>query len=105
MTQKLKRYGGGMDEDSDFIIVERPDGEFVKFEDYQKIQAQLAKAEEVIKFYSDEKNWANLTSIIYANGHLSKSYFIQDDYGEYNHLNVRSQGERAREYFKEKEQV
>ena len=81
------------------------DGEYVKFEDYEKLQAQLERAEEVIKFYSDSDNWE----------HKSPSQadyvVVLDDSGtgefQLNHMtdDDRVGGRRAREYFKEKEQV
>lgn len=97
----MKRYrfnhhtlGGYFTEDSS--------GEYIEYSDYEKLKAQLEKAEDALQIYANENNWANLTSVIFEGAYLSKSNLFVDDYGDYNLYNVKCQGQRAREYFKEK---
>jgi hypothetical protein len=60
--------------------------------------ADLAlKAIETLKFYGDEENWVNLTSVISEHSYVSCSTFTPDDYSEYSKHNVRRKGQRARQ--------
>jgi len=68
MNQKLKRYDPNMHGFHKTDMCEDADGDYVTYSDYQKLQEQLGKAEEVISLYMD----------LYAS-------------------------QRARQYFKEKE--
>lgn len=133
MTQKLKRYecadtsrnymySCGMEEDSM--------GDYVKFEDYEKLQAQLEKAEATNKkwqllweeeinlaphqrgrkiYFNDEKiiqkQRKELREISQAGFNTLKS-ILGDQIGpDAVEKIIRNAEERAREYFKEKEQV
>ena len=51
MTQKLKRYQFILDYDST-RLEDSDTGEYVKYEDYEKLQAQLEKAENCLKLIS-----------------------------------------------------
>lgn len=79
-------------------------GDYVLHSDYEKLQAQLEKAESVIDFYSDSDNWEHKSPV------QVDYVVILDDSGtgefQLNHMtdDDRVGGRRAREYFKEKEQ-
>ena len=86
------------------------DGEYVKSQDYEKLKAQLERAEKIISYYASEDTW--IKKELDEEGNLyqwwdktpnDKSIFpysIGKSNGNFHCL-----GRRAREYFKEKEQV
>ena len=96
-TSRYYMYSCGMEEDSL--------GDYVKYDDYEKLKAQLEKAEAVIEFYSDSDNWEHKSPV------QADYVVILDDSGtgefQLNHMtdDDRVGGRRAREYFKEKGQV
>lgn len=76
---EVKRYDHDCYEyEAGSYMTERLDGDYVLHSDYEKLKAQLERAEKVIKFYFAFDNHT-------------------EEYGE--------NGDAAREYFKEKEQV
>ena len=96
-TSRDYMHSCGMEEDSL--------GDYVKYSDYQKLKAQLERAEKVLDFYSDCGNWGHISYdkadyVVILNdsgvGDFQISDITDDD---------RVGGLRAREYFKEKEQV
>ena len=86
-------------------LEEHEQGYYVLHSDYEKLKAQLEKAESVIDFYSDSDNWEHKSPA------QADYVVILDDSGtgefQLNHMtdDDRVGGRRAREYFKEKEQV
>lgn len=105
-----------LDDNFENMVKQRPDGfydiistedtieggiEVVLASDYEKLKAQLEKAEDVIDFYSDSDNWEHKSPI------QADYVVILDDSGtgefQLNHMtdDDRVGGRRAREYFKE----
>lgn len=109
-----------LDDDYETMVKQQPDGfydivstedtveggiEVVLAADYEKLKAQLEKAEDVIDFYSDSDNWGHKSPV------QADYVVILDDSGtgefQLNHMtdDDRVGGRRAREYFKEKGKV
>lgn len=107
-----------MNDDYTDMVKQKPDGfydivstndtveggvEVVLASEYEKLKAQLEKAESVIDFYSDSDNWEHKSPV------QADYVVILDDSGtgefQLNHMtdDDRVGGRRAREYFKEKE--
>lgn len=85
-------------------------GEYVLYSDYEKLKAQLEKAEAVISFYGDENSWyLQKDPVTGSEIRRSIEFFDTESFGfqdtpeSRNILKVFG-GKRAREYFKEKEQ-
>ena len=90
MTQKLKRFTPDIISPVDVEMKHDPDGLYVKLEDYEKLKAQLEKAEEALRLISaphcDYRTFETETV-----ERLIECIIADTDY--------------AREYFKEKWQV
>lgn len=85
--------------------------DYVEYSDYEKLKAQLEKAEAVISFYGDENSWyLQKDPVTGSEIRRSIAFFDTESFGfqdtpeSRNILKVFG-GKRAREYFKEKEQV
>lgn len=109
MTQKLKRYDPARRGFNQVPMDEDVDGEYVKYEDYEKLQAQLERAEAALIFYSIPENWETsaIDDLCSVKTKLTKD---KESFGEVDAPGLASKlviygGKRAREYFKEKEQV
>lgn len=76
---------------------ESSDGDYVKFEEYEKLKAQLEKAEAVIGFYGEEKNWEHA----YKGANTYFNATSKEDMEPFGNAEFYG-GKRAREYFKEK---
>lgn len=103
MTQKLKRYDIDEDGTGCPYISEQISGDYVKFEDYQKLQEQLGKAEAILKDLSlehkSEEELVENTELTSESGGGN-----EDDCFMYGYLQADScTALKARQYFKEKE--
>lgn len=106
---EVKRYRCDWD-GKELFQEEHSSGEYVLHSNYEKLKAQLEKAEAVISFYADEDTWINKEFDKNNNliGWTQKKpndvsifpYSIGSSNGNFHCL-----GRRAREYFEEKEQV
>lgn len=79
------------------------EGEYVLHSDYEKLKAQLEKAEEVLKYYSDRMNYT-LDDDYGISGEMCRRVILYGDQEEFNEYSSAA-GRRSRQYFKEKEQV
>lgn len=89
------------------LLEEHNQGDYVLYSDYQKLKAQLEKAEKALSFYASEDTWINKEFDENNNliGWAQKKpndvsifpYSIGTSNGNFHCL-----GKRAREYFKEK---
>ena len=109
-----------MDDDYETMVKQKPDGfydivstkdtveggvEVVLASDYEKLKAQLEKAEKVLDFYSDCGKWGHISYdkadyVVILNDSGVGDFQINDITDD-----DRVGGRRAREYFKKKEQV
>ncbi len=87
MSNEVKRYRCDWDGKQLFQEVHNT-GEYVLHSDYEKLKAQLEKAEAALKEYADPETWKNVGE------YGVDTWILRDD-----------QGNLAREYFKEKGQV
>lgn len=101
---EVKRYGFriGMPSRGNvetIISVEDHIGDYVKFEDYEKLKAQLERAENDLRYYANKSSWI---------GYHRDCTSVVDDCvidKASDGFKIVVGGKRAREYFKEKEQV
>ena len=86
MSNEVKRYD--LVGEYNHYIGEDKYGDYVKYDDYEKLKAQLEKCEAALKEYADPETWKNVGE------YGVDTWILRDD-----------QGNLARQYFKEKEQV
>ena len=98
MTQKLKRYDPAQRGFNQVPMDEDIEGEYVKFEDYEKLQAQLERAEEALRKAISTADFFSRHADCNRNTWACKCEFCRDTTST---KNLRD----AREYFKENEQV
>ena len=96
MTQKLKRYYQSVEYQDAAHMKEHPDGDYVKFEDYEKLQAQLEKAEVSLNKAISSAELFSRHADCKKDSWACRCEFCRDTDAPKN-LN------EAREYFKEKE--
>ena len=104
MKGEVKRYGFriGMPERGNvetILSVEDHIGEYVKFEDYEQLKAQLERAEQALRYYADKSSWIGYNRVCTSVVDDCVIDKASDDF------RIFVGGKRAREYFKEKEQV
>lgn len=98
MTQKLKRYDPARRGFNQVPMDEDVDGEYVKFEEYEKLKAQLERAEEALRKTINVADFFSRHADCRRDTWACKCEFCRDTTST---KNLRD----AREYFKEKEQV
>lgn len=98
MTQKLKRYDPSHRGFNITPMDEDVNGDYVKFEEYEKLQAQLERAEEALRKTINVADFFSRHADCMRDTWACKCEFCRDT------TSTRDLRE-AREYFKEKERV
>lgn len=80
------------------IMEQQSDGDYVHFSDYEKLKAQLERAEEALKFYANEMNYS-IDDYHGISGEMRTRCVLYSDCEERNDVYSYA-GRRSREYFK-----